>query len=71
MSPKAKKLLDWLARAEGGRLLESQITGSGLSRALDELLLACLVDMEGHPTVKERNGVPAASVVLKKTDVQS
>ena len=45
-------------------LLESQIVGSGLSAALNELLLTGDADMVGHPTVKSRGGAPAAAVVL-------
>ena len=66
MSPKEKKLLDWLRRSEGGMLLESQVVGSGLSKALNELLLKQLVDLRPHPTVVTRSQPPlgVTAVVL-------
>lgn len=67
MNTKEQKLLDWLGRVEGNMLLESQVVGSGLSAALNELLLAGKVTIEPHPTVREGGSrVPAAAVVLVK-----
>jgi hypothetical protein len=62
MMMKHKKLLEWLGRT--GMLLESQITGSGMSKALNDLLLEGKVDIVPHPTVKDGKA-PAAAVVLK------
>lgn len=66
LAAKARKLLAWLKRSEGGMLLESQIVASGLSRAIDELILARLVTLDAHPTVMERTTppIPATAVVL-------
>jgi len=66
LAGKPRKLLEWLQRSEGGILLESQVVASGMSRAIDELILARLVTMEAHPTVLERTepSIPAAAVVL-------
>lgn len=57
MTRKAKRLLEWLERAPGGVLLESQVVGSGLSNALNELIRAGLARCDAHPTVTE--GAPA------------
>lgn len=59
---KEKKLLDWLSRSSP--LLESQVVCSGMSKALNVLLLHGYADMGEHPTVKEQSGVPAASVSI-------
>lgn len=64
LTKKQARLLDWLA---SGMLLESQIVGSGLARALNECLIHGLVDMVAHPTVKERGthrDPPAAAVTI-------
>ena len=58
---KTDRLAEWLDSA--GMLMESQIVGSGLSSALNELLRTGRADMTAHPTVKDRNGVPVAAVV--------
>jgi hypothetical protein len=62
MTMRHKKLLEWLGRT--GMLLESQIVGSGMSKALNDLLLEGKVDIVPHPTVKDGKA-PAAAVVLK------
>ncbi|CAH1689080.1 conserved hypothetical protein [Hyphomicrobiales bacterium] len=56
-----RKLLEWCART---LVLESQVAASGLSRALNELLLKKAVRMVDHPTVREGKSrlVPAAAV---------
>lgn len=59
---KKEKLLDWVTRS--GPLLESQIVGSGMSKALNDLLMERKVTMIPHPTVNDRGGVPAAAVAL-------
>lgn len=66
LAAKARKLLEWLKRVDGGTLLESQVVASGMSRAIDELILARLVTLDAHPTVKERTTppIPATAVVL-------
>jgi DNA-binding HxlR family transcriptional regulator len=66
LTPKQKKLLEWLQRVDNKMLLESQVTSSGLSRELNDLLVLGLVDMDAHPTVVERRtmSVPAAAVTL-------
>jgi hypothetical protein len=56
---KENKLLEWLGRSSP--LLESQVVGSGMSKALNALLLHGYADMEAHPTVKEGRA-PAAAV---------
>jgi hypothetical protein len=61
---KQQKLLEWIARVPTG-VLESQITASGLSKALNDLLRAGRVDIVAHPTVKDGNA-PAAAVVIRK-----
>ena len=66
MSPKAKRLLEWVERT--GSVLESQVVGSGMSAALNELLLLKKVDMAPHPTVREKGGAPAAAIVPKSRD---
>ena len=66
MNAKEKRLLEWLQTTPSGTLLESQVVGSGLSGALNSLLLAGKVDMAEHPTVRERSGIPASAVVLKR-----
>lgn len=68
MTPKAQKLLEWLQRVDGGMLLESQVVSAGMSRAINDLILAGLATMDAHPTVRERTNppVPASAVVLKK-----
>ena len=68
MTPKARKLLEWLRRTDSGMLLETQVVGSGMSRAIDELILARLVTLEDHPTVMERTDppMPATAVVLQE-----
>jgi hypothetical protein len=68
LGPKEKRLLDWLERTEGRTLLESQVVASGLEKALVNLLLAGLADMDAHPTVKDRSGWPASAVMLRKPD---
>lgn len=73
MSAKEQKLLEWLGRVEGGMLLESQVTSSGMSRALNDLILKGLVTLVEHPTVRERTSlpgvvVPATAVVLIRRD---
>jgi hypothetical protein len=50
-------------------LLESQVIGSGLSAALDELVRGGFVTLDGHPTVRTRGaggapGIPATAVFL-------
>lgn len=69
MNAKEKRLLEWLQSVQGGTLLESQVVGSGLSGALNSLLLAGKVDMAEHPTVRERSGIPAAAVMLNHARV--
>jgi hypothetical protein len=66
LPPKEKKLYEWVQRT--GTLLESQVVASGLSKALNELILRRLVTIDAHPTVMERTDppVPAAAVVLLK-----
>lgn len=64
MTAKQRKLLEWLGRVDGNILLETQVVGSGLDRALNELLRAGKVEMTAHPTVKDGKA-PAAAVVLK------
>jgi hypothetical protein len=59
---KHKKLLEWLGRT--GMLLESQVRGSGMSKAINDLLLEGKIDIVPHPTVKDGNA-PAAAIVLK------
>lgn len=64
-----QRLVDWLRAAPSGTLLESQVTASGLSRALDELLADGTAAIVEHPTVRERGrstGItyPAAAVRL-------
>lgn len=56
-----RKLLEWCSRT---LVLESQVVTSGLSRALNELLLKGAVRMVDHPTVREGASrmVPAAAV---------
>jgi hypothetical protein len=67
MTPKEAKLLEWVKRVPTG-VLESQIVGSGLSKALDGLVRAGLVDIVGHPTVKDRgSNAPAAAVVVRSS----
>jgi hypothetical protein len=65
LGAKARKLLEWLLRTDG-MLLESQVVASGMSRAIDDLILARLVTLEAHPTVKERTTppIPATAIVL-------
>jgi hypothetical protein len=57
-----KRLLEWLARASP--VLESQIVSSGLSNALNGLLATGWADMIAHETVKDRDGAPAAAVII-------
>lgn len=52
MKPKTRKLMEWLARNE--MLLESQIVGSGLSKALDDALVQGWAEITAHPTVQRR-----------------
>lgn len=61
LSSSERKLLEWCART---LVLESQVVASGLSRALNELLLKKAVRMVDHPTVREGKSrlVPAAAV---------
>jgi len=72
MNLKEKRLLDWLESVEGNMLLESQVIGSGLGKALHELLLQGKVDIVAHPTVRERSAgtgvppAPASAVILKR-----
>ena len=64
---KKQKLLEWVTRA--GPLLESQVVGSGMSKALNDLLLEGKVEMIAHPTVKERGmvgDVPATGIRLRR-----
>lgn len=61
---KRQKLLEWIAKCDGG-LLEIQITSSGMSKVLDELILEGLVTIIPHATVKEGKA-PAAAVVLRE-----
>jgi hypothetical protein len=65
MTPREKKLLDWVTRKQP--VLEVQVVGSGLSGALNGLLRAGLVTLADHPTVKGRGGIPATAVVLRKS----
>ncbi len=60
MTNKAHRLLEWLERASP--LLESQIVASDMSRQLNTLLVLGMADMGAHPTVKDRDGAPAAAV---------
>lgn len=62
---KTDKLLDCLRSVPSGMLLESQVTGSGLSKALNDLLVAGKVDLTAHPTVRD-GAAPACAVVLKE-----
>ena len=61
LSRSERKLLEWCSRT---LVLESQVVASGLSRALNELLLKGAVRMVDHPTVREGKSrlVPAAAV---------
>lgn len=61
LSLSERKLLEWCSRT---LVLESQVTASGLSRALNVLLLKGAVRMIDHPTVREGASrvVPAAAV---------
>lgn len=61
LSRSERKLLEWCART---LVLESQVVSSGLSRALNELLLKGAVRMIDHPTVREGKSrvVPASAV---------
>lgn len=61
LSRSERKLLEWCSRT---LVLESQVTASGLSRALNELLLKGAVRMVDHPTVREGKSrlVPATAV---------
>jgi hypothetical protein len=61
---KKQRLLEWLGRVESRTLLESQVVASGMSAALNDLLLEGKVTLIAHPTVKERGGAPAAAVCL-------
>lgn len=62
---KREKLAEWLRTAPEGVLLESQVVGSGLSAALNELLREGQADIIEHPTVRERSGIPATGVILR------
>lgn len=61
LSRSERRLLEWCSRT---LVLESQVTASGLSRALNELLLKGAVRMVDHPTVREGKSrlVPATAV---------
>ncbi|BCB21994.1 hypothetical protein [Bosea sp. ANAM02] len=61
LSRSERKLLEWCART---LVLESQVVASGLSRALNELLLKGAVRLVDHPTVRGGASrlVPAAAV---------
>jgi len=61
---KKDKLLAWVTRS--GPILESQIVGSGMSRALNDLLIEGKVTIIPHPTVKEKGGAPAAAVMPRR-----
>ena len=58
MKPQVRKLLEWFSGHEG--VLESQIVASGLSKALNDALIAGYADITDIG-VKERSGVPAAA----------
>lgn len=62
---KSETLLGWVERT--GMLLETQIVGSGLGPALNQLLLDGKVEMTAHPTVRDGKA-PAAAVVLAKKE---
>lgn len=61
LSRSERKLLEWCART---LVLESQVVASGLSRALNELLIKGAVRLVDHPTVREGSSrlVPSAAV---------
>ena len=61
MNAKERKLLEWANNQES--ILEIQVTGSGLSKALNELLILGYVTITAHPTVKNAQ-TPAAAVVI-------
>lgn len=66
MTPRHKKIIEWIGGSQSGMILESQIAASGLGRALNTLLMDGFVDIVPHPTVTERTSppIPAAAVVL-------
>ncbi len=61
MKPKTRKLMEWLARND--MLLESQIVGSGLSKALDDALVQGWAEITAHPTVKDGK-IPATAAFI-------
>lgn len=63
---KHAKLLVWIERSELGMILESQIVGSGMSKTLNDLLIARKVDIVAHPTVRDGNA-PATAVILRRS----
>ena len=66
LSAQEQRVLDWVTRHRLGVLLETQVTASGLSRALDGLLARGLLEMCERPDVRERGGIPAAGVRLRR-----
>jgi hypothetical protein len=63
LSAKGRRLYAQLLLLESrGGLLESQIVGSGLNAALNELLRCGWARIEPHATVKDRGVYPAATV---------
>jgi hypothetical protein len=70
MNRKTLRLYAWLKSVEGNMLLETQVTSSGLSKALDELLLAGVVTLVAHPTVTAMGPAgryPVTAVVLRSS----
>jgi hypothetical protein len=68
MTPKEEKLLEWIKNTPSGMVLESQIVGSGLSKALNELLLKGLVELDAHPTVKDGNASACVAILCRGQD---